>query len=94
MQTNPTLYIQSTSTKLRAVPADLLDVELKGMSPRHQRLAVAGWCLAESLTGPAFKAAMRRAERLYELLGYDLLERPGRLTVAGIVGEVETLVQG
>ena len=94
MQTNATLYIQPASTKLRAVPADLLDVELRGYMPRHQRLAVAGWALATDTTHAAFKAAMKRARWLYELSGNDLLDRPGRLTVAGIIGEVETLVEG
>ena len=59
-------------------------------SKRHQRLLVAAWVMPRLLDG-GFD--MRGALDLYERSGRSqLLDAPGRLTVAGIYAEVLTLI--
>jgi len=84
---NATGIIRTKSTRLRDVPRDLLE-GLERVSPRQKRRLVAGWMLSDG-TPDGDRFALRRAPRLW--LGLDM-ERPGYLTVAGIVAEVERLV--
>lgn len=92
MHEQATRFIYPTSTNLCPVLADLLDHELRGCLPRQQRLAVAAFALG-GITDSASRGALERALALYDLSGRDLLNRPGRLTVAGIIAEVESLVE-
>lgn len=83
-------------------PADLLtylrndpDPELEdhenvgSPSNRHLRLFVAAWVLPRT---PEDGFDIRAALALYDGCGRDLLDAPGRLTVAGIYAEVLTLL--
>lgn len=68
-------------------------MELRGLAPRLQRLGVAAFALTAKRSDTDIKRALRRARWLYELgPDPDLLDRPGRLSVAGIIGELEELV--
>jgi hypothetical protein len=65
----------------------LLQREAHGLPPRFQRLIVAGAALGG--TKPAF----RHAFDLYQRGDPFLLDSPGKLTVSGILREVDDLVR-
>ncbi len=83
--------IQPASNRLQPIPPDAL--ERGGMDRadnRHKRLFVAGWLLSDG-TPEGDEFALKRALKLWQFREHELA-RPGRLTVAAIVAEVERLV--
>jgi hypothetical protein len=91
MLTEVIRYVTPSSTLLRPLPSDLLDHEMAKADPRHKRLFVAAMALSDTMVA-SHAPALKQAHDLYNLRAPGLLDRPTRLTVASIIGELEQIL--
>lgn len=95
MPAKDTSLVIPEATCLRPIPADLLSdptLHLRLLDARHQRLVVGALALGERRFLDDSRAAFHRIRGLYEACAPGLLNRPTKLSAAGVIAELEMLL--